>query len=389
MMNGSSIPSNETPVIYLRAGGDLNVIGKASQEIRTDPDQSRGVQVETIGGEYHISSLGDLTLEAPHGSQLIIAKVGGDLEIEKISGRSTLEVVGGDVKLNATGFTLLRRVGGDLDIRELDGKAQIGFVGGDCSIDGCVGPITIGRVGGDLELDDVKGSIVANCGGDVSLRICEQIEADSSIRSGGDMTCALEELTGSVININAGGDLVIETPDGKKESHAHSYSFTIGAGGPSVNLMAGGDVDVHIGTRAAEVTPADIGSVFSKGFNAESFKNWAGKYSADRADTSGIVLAGMETEKTQKIIEQAGHRIQTALQKLFTGWKIGEPVEEILPPTSESIPVESFSGEENEPAYEPVSDEERLMVLQMVQDKKITVEEATSLLEMLEKSAGG
>jgi len=106
---------------------------------------------------------------------------------------------------------------------------------------------------------------------------------------------------------------------------------------------------------------------------------------ADFATRMRSGLTQRTQDMTERAIRRADERIQAVLRRLegkrpqYTGGGVPVPPEAPITPIPASPPP-AAAGK----SQEPVTDDERLMILQMVENKKITVDEAEALLEALE-----
>jgi hypothetical protein len=384
---GNTIPAGAVPDVYLSADGDIEIAGIEEELVRVDQDQSDGVKIKASGNEVHLSTIGDLTVEVPHGTSLFVEHTGGDLDLSKITGKVVIDHVGGDADLSDHGEILIRKIGGDVESSRSRGNIQILRAGGDCEISDCSGFITVEKAGGDLTLETIGSGVVANCGGDADLTIRNPLQLDCSIHSGGDLTCAFIGAVDCTVHAMSGGDLTVYSANGKQEIESSHYSFQAGENGHTINLMAGGDMDIEAAKMTSPIH-VDTGTKPNEPINPAAFKDWENQYTAGRIINIDIPDVGSEINKAQAQIEKAGNRIQTAVRKIFVEDKRATKTDTEIPPTSPVYTPAAVDISLNEEPVEPVSDEERLMILQMVQDKKITVEEAMRLLETLEQSAG-
>jgi hypothetical protein len=244
------------------------------------------------------------------------------------------------------------------------------------------------KAGGDLTLEAIENGVVASCGGDGELTLRKQPQSDCSVHAGGDLNCTFEKGINCTVHAMSGGDLCVSTHHGSQEISSSHYSFQIGEKGCTVNLMAGGDIDIQLADEMQRITP-DIGDVKTgEPFDPAAFKDWESRYCADRVIHVTIPNVEPDITKAQEKIEKAGNRIQAAVRKIFTEEKNPTATVIEIPPASPAYQPEASQPAVDIDAAEPVTDDERLMILQMVQDKKITVEEATKLLETLDQFVG-
>jgi len=361
------------------------------------------IEVEHVGGDATLQNLqGDLAinrvegdLEIMHTSQAGVNQVKGDLEAGHIKGSLAINRVGGDVEItDVSGDVAISSTGGDLDVTDVSGKLAINGAGGDVTLentgeaaldhvsgdldgDRIQGNLSARRIGGDVDLKGLKGSLaVDTAGGDLS------ISGGSGFRTnvGGDADLELDAVFSGEASLNAGGDLSLHLPAGSdarlevasgggkihldlagivQELRGLTYHLTLGAGSNRILLRAGGDVSI------TSPDPAAAPAGQPQGFSGSP---------ASKASTgvSGVNLEEIEAQvlaSTRRVAEQ----IDAARQRL-------EKRGIYIPGLTNNPPPPATP----EAKSEPVGEDERLIILRMLQDKKITIEEAEQLLEALD-----
>jgi hypothetical protein len=372
-----------------------------------------GITTQNIGTDLAVRDVGPVTA-GKVGANFSAKRVNGDLAVEKIGSSATIGDVGG-VKLGKVGSQLVaKRVRGDLTVD--------GSVGGNAVVRDVEGQVMISSVGGSLHLRKVSGGITVDVGGNTTVEFSPVSWQAYGVDSGGNIRSHVPADTNATFEILSGArDIRIKTPDTSKKFNEGNYTLTLGEGAASVKLNAGGSV--NIATREMDwegVADFDIDFGEEIGSMAEGLAEQVNRQIETQLEMiennlnvhlSGLATsfssAGLSEERTRELeerLEQARERAagraekaaQRARQKLEL--KIaaaqrkaerksraaaaraarkarqsrGERSFTIMTPTSAPQPTE------------PVSEEERMMILQMLQDKKIDVEQAEKLLSSLE-----
>lgn len=384
-MNQNTVSvSGPLTVIIDNIAGDLQVAGwdRAEVSVKTDADDAT---LRVDGARVFASAPGDLILYLPREANLQTGNVSGDADIRAVSGSTQLENIGGDLQMRAIGSVLLKHVGGDLSVR------------------GCAGDFSAENIGSDATLRDVQGKLnISTVGSDLCLR---NLSADINVKTGADAILYLQPVSGVSVNVQAGGDILLRLPakvdaelslqGGSKESIrvdfagvepgeiGASRSVVLGSGAAKIRLVAGADLIVT--SRADEWQAlADFG-------NSGLDEMFPGSFPGVPADFHERIAqrvqeatqhAQRHRERTERRVEAAMHRAEEKMRAAerrtsFVGvsvgrGNVGRPPSPMVPPTPPPAP------------NEPVSDAERLTVLQMLQNKKISLQEAEKLLAALE-----
>jgi len=290
-------------------------------------------------------------------------------------------------------------------------------------------------VGGDLFLQDVGGAIQALAGSDVTLEVNFKPEQEYALQAGGDLTCRVGPEASVRLTLIAGGEVTIDVPAAQWTGGSNSKTVTLGAGAAAANLRAGGDLQLTgAGPEADSLGDFDekFGADFAgmaDDFGAQIESQIESQISAHMANFDKLMaerMAGLnfvtdpvdaakiaatarraaervervtrqqadaarrraekQAEAAQRLAESAQRRAEAINRKVREehgrrGWPFrGDPARPPQPPrppapnrpTAPAAPVD------------PVSDEERMMILRMVEQGKISVGEAEKLLAALE-----
>jgi hypothetical protein len=288
---------------------------------------------------------------------VVIGKVGGDLKLEKFGGAS------------------IESVGGDCVIKQAEGAIEITRIGDSLHGDGVIA-LLAGSVGGDVRLVNVTGKIEVTAGDEVTIR--------SSLTD-------LPE-----IRVNAGSDIHLIVPKDAKgllDLHSGSEDIKIHAGGQDAELEDS-DAELPMGEGGALISLTAGDSII---VNDEVDSDWDFEDESDDLEDHWRNF-GIEIEKRVKeSLKQAADTMERASHHIeYTGKNVQRKVEQTLRNLDEKgiitgRPRKVVGFTIGEPGVAPAplkagpSDEERMLVLRMLQEKKISVEEAEKLLNALDR----
>jgi hypothetical protein len=288
------------------------------------------------------------------------------------------------------------------------------------------GHCLLDEVAGNLDLRDIEGEIRANAHGNARVRLSILAGADFQINAEGNVQCRIPEDASLRLNLSSRGQLIkIRLPIESKTYQGQSYELTVGSGEAKMSISAGGMIFLSGqagGWTDADERDFDFGEEFSgisEEFNQqiaqqveaqieaqmEAITRQLNEQMANLSTTIG--KAGLSEEQTERIIQRAREsserataraqeRMRRAQEKLERKLEAARRRTELKAQAaarrSQSRSKRSWNFEwpspPPAPAKEPISDEERLMILRMLEQKKITLEEAEQLLAALEGRGG-
>jgi len=383
-MKKVSIPVKPENKLNIKASDDLHVEGSDSSIMTAVVRQSDSFRYTESVGKGDVRATSDCWLSVPVSMAVTIEKVGGDASLTNLASRVIVGKVGGDLVIQNLGGASIEAIGGDLHVNSPGGE----------------GLETV-RVGGDLYGTSVQSLSARSVGGDVFL---QQVTGAVNLVAGGDIEIEVTVPDLPLISVIAGGDICLVVPaddvHGQMELHSKGYEIDIHAGGQQGNweeeqlsLPLGDDgnlVKLSAGGKITVTDQADLNrdhtSVISDSIN--DWKTFGEELEQQIRDNIGSAMNNIHwaTRSTSDVGEKARMKVEKARRKMeakgvsiddtgvnvnhngkHVGITFGTPV---------SIPEKEMSG---------VTDEERLLVLKMLQDKKITADEADKLLSALEK----
>lgn len=372
-MKQTIIPIKPDAKVTVKCGEDLSVEGTDSATLIVIADQGDSLRMKEENGKISVFSGSDCRLILPVDVTVTVERTGGDCHLSHLNCRVLVGKINGSLKMENIGGASVESVSDECWIHEASGEIEIARIGDSLTADG-VQAILASSVGSEVRIKNFHGKVDVNAGDSVSLQCTEPNIPEIHAKAGSDVeiflplnaNCQLEMVSGGEeIQVHAGGQ--------DAELEDHEFSVLLGEGGAVVQIFAGDSIRV-----TDQETP-----------NWEDNDDW----DHDRWEDFGFDIA----EKVKEGLRSAGDSIEDALQKAgLASRQAGRQVNRVMSELEERginvgrpRKVVGFAMDANKAQTASTksgpSDEERMLVLRMLQEKKISVEEAEKLLNALER----
>jgi ElaB/YqjD/DUF883 family membrane-anchored ribosome-binding protein len=414
-MEKQVISTSETPSIKLEVHGDLRLKGFNGLEVIARSVSSNDLVLEKSGDDISIICQSDCTVRVPRASIFNLDACHGNASIKDLDGSLTVRDVHGNLFLHNVASAHIERVRGDLSARHVDGDFNLQVVEGNANVRDVQGDfIVTGGIQGNLSFDEVEGCAAAHADGNISLRLDPLSGQSYEFTAGGNILCRLSEDVSAVVKINKAARMRLKFADVRvSEQDKFPYQHTLGDGGASLTFTADGNVDL-VGQGPDWEIPEDFYAGFAGDFKGmvqdfgeqmenqvsaqmemienqlnTQLENLTQTFSstglpadqAQRMREAGDRAAARAREKMQRTQEKIRRKIENAQRRAEQRARSSEKCSQ---PREKRAARFEWSTPKPEPGNEPVTDEERLMILKMLEQKKITTEEADQLLAALE-----
>lgn len=344
--------------IHLPEGVGL-AIGRARGDLRLQ-ELSGAVNLAACRGDLRLDSLSDAVtigeadgdLRAEGVADLrITGTCHGDLRFEA-GGALAVEALSGDLRLGAASELRLGRIHGDLWAEKVTGDVYVERSEGDVRLSEIGGMATLGALSGDLRATGLGGGLTAQVRGDVLLSGPFTAAGGYSVAADGDALLQLPADADLGLTARAHGRIRSDVPLTPAADGSPTFTAILGKGSGRVSLVAGGDVRITQAGAAA-----------------------AGRSWERRGRGGGDPFADLNTlgdrirQQVSASLASAGINIETGEINLGRTKSSFRPPRPPAPPTPPGVP--------------PASADEQLAILKMVEEGKITPEEADVLLRAL------
>jgi len=167
------ISTSESPRIEVTAcQGDLVIAAWDNAEVLIEVESEEVLTVEEREGAVALAINGDCSLTVPAGASLVVIQAQGDLSVQGVRGTVEATTVQGDAQFqDGAASASLGTVQGDLMVERWAAAVSAGTVQGDARVRQVDGPVDLGTVGGDLLAEEINGPLSArSVAGDAYLR---------------------------------------------------------------------------------------------------------------------------------------------------------------------------------------------------------------------------
>ena len=422
MTNQQEIQVEEGTVVRLKVDGDLQVHGQEGALVRADGADELP-SIEQANGTLRVECRGDCVVHVPLWAQVEI-ETNGDLLVDGLRGGVAIVFCGGNATLSGAGGVDIKEMGGDLqasqlasiNARKIHGDAHLSDVRGQISLDArgdayihqVTGSVSVNAKGnarlaevtgekiqvnakGDTHLLRCQADIAINTAGDVHLNeiVSQRVRAVAK----GDVRVHFSEKIGGQAKIVTGGDLIVRGEKSVRKGKG-VYSFRFGQGDAVLAFVSKGDTILE-GVNFTDGSLRSVGDDMRNlgvelGEMGEGLGEELGAMGAEMGREFGNLgrdIARQVQEKVARKMREMGKRTAKVEWGEGKSWNFnfGDVATPPKPPTPPTPPAWNapFDPVEEVTVGEPVSDEERGLVLRMLEEGKISAAEAATLLEAL------
>ena len=388
-MEREILETSEAPEIIIdHIGGSLRIKGWDRQELRADADQNNTLDVKDDGEKIHLTCASGLLLRIPNLSTLHIGEVDRELMIKSIEGGIEVDTVNSQINLKNIGTTSIKNANSNLYAKQIEGDFKVTALNGNAVIRDVEGDLVIEENIGNLHFRGIANNIETNSQGNVILKLETEPGGNYEISAQGNIHCRISPDTSAKVILRSGSKAIrVKSPEIKDIFNVEEYKFELADAEGTIILDANGRIDFITYPRE---------DAFGDEFEFEFEEN----------------IANLVDEITHQVTEQIETQIDSLtshLNELTTGLTIGtdsadrarrkletkrQRLERKLAQTQRKATrkVRSAAAKRREYHFryyrgkpsDPVSDDERKMILEMLQNQQISVEETEILLAALE-----
>ncbi len=376
-MTNQTLSVGSTPRIVIEAvNGDFSVVGWDTEELLVKADDEN-IRIRQDNQTAYFSCNDDLTLRVPRGSSLEIQTVSGDMALRGVTGQVELKEVQGDLSIRDAGSVVIERVNADFSLRGANGDLRVKKINADASVRDVTGNVTMELVAADLVVRGIGGDLKATVGADAVVYLDPKADHNYAVNAGDDILVVLPPDADATLNLT-GDEIEVDLPD-VPEDDTTSRVVKLGNGSAKISLSAGGELRIS-GQDTAGESADEFGNLAGAMFDWNDLGRDFGRELSDRI-SQRVNAATRRAERKAREAEKKMRHIE--LRMTHHGPVPPVPPVPPRPPSFRRSNVGVNVSEASE-VRQPVSDEERMTILKMLQDKKITSEEADKLLKALE-----
>ena len=385
-----------TPTLIIHGiEGDLAITGWERPELMARGPKASDINflpdAEGGAGVVELLSQRQCSIQTPLQSILRIdGSVEGNAAINLLLGSVTMQSVDGHLQVNSCGPLSIQNVDGNLSVRAVAGSCHVHSVDGNARVAQVAGDLLLESVDGNLSIGEVVGNVEARTDGNADLSLALAQGQRVTVAADGNIMCRIQPDAGVTVRL-------LYEP---RRTQDDCLEFQLGDGGALLDLRAEGDILLagsdQRGFGAGDEFGADAGEEMGRRA-AELGQQIAQQVEAQvavltREMEEKLARMGDNDEMANKLHERIAGTMRRAEEKFAEAMRkievrSGERGPEVdrrrkgygwqtppVPPIPPTPPTRS----------NPVADEERMMILRMVEQGKISVEQAEKLLAALQ-----
>lgn len=411
-----SIKTNSNPRVIIEGEGNLWLRGWNNSEVLASSPEREDLTLEQHNDEVMIYCRKDCTLRVPLAASIQVKHVHGQATIKSLEGDLHVAEVDGNLTLRNVGTTTIESVQGNLTAQDISGNLKIHRVDGNASVKDVQGELLVeGGFSGNATLSELDGNASAKVEGNLALWIDPQPGHTYLFEAEGNLTCHLPADASVTVEVRRASRIQSNLPEAAAMATATQapHTLKLGDGDSTLTLSAEGNVllraeaadwetrglekDVDWGTDIESMTDAITEQVMrqieAQTEMLEQQLETQLENLAQIGQRSGLSTEQLErlTEKARAASERAAARARAKMQRAeeklrYKLERARQQAEYAARDRRRRVVQPGWASEPSsvEPDKEPVTNEERLMILKMVEDNKITIVEAEKLLKALE-----
>ena len=417
-MNQQSVATSLAPEVVIgQVNGNLQVKGwdQPEVQIKASPDELHLEEQEDV---VHFSCHGNCSVRVPHGAVIRVESVQGEGRFKLLEDQIAIQEVSGSLLLRGVAETRVEVVKGDVTARHVSGDLLAENVSGNFTARDVQGKCMAENVAGNLDLRDIEGSIRVQAKGNARVSL-SLIGGDRyEVSASGNVTCRIPQDASARLHLTSRSqNIKVNLPGEVKSYQGEEVDLVLGSGESVIDISAGGVIYLS-GQQSAWMEGEEPGEgyeSFTSGFPTDLAQQIEAQIETQLEAvtrqinqqmenlSASINQAGLSPERTEEILRRAREsserasaraqeKMRRAQEKLERKLEAARKRQELKEQAMERRAQARSRGPRNfdwtspasSPGKEPVSDEERLMILKMLEQKKITLEEAEELLAALE-----
>lgn len=428
-MSQQTIPTSAAPEISIdQIGGDLTVKGWERSEVMARSSSSDMIKLVDIDDVLHLSCDTNCEVRLPSGASIHLGTAHGNARFRLLDDPLKAETVHGSLYLHNVSEVDADTIYGDLIARKVAGGLRTSTVHGNVIARSIHGSCELDQVMGNLDLRDIDGNlIVAQCQGNARLRLSMIGGNNYELKAEGNVHCRIPSGADIKLLLSSDGEAIsVKLPGQSKRYQQQEVELTLGNGSATLSITAGGNI--HLGTSeegGEEEASADFEEFerFSEEFSEQFSRQMEAQIEAQieaqmeamtrqlneqlASFSTKFGKPGLSPEETERIMEKARARSERAAAQAQdkvrrAQERVTREQERMERRFEERARSESQRARESHggfnfrwnmpprppvtptPPAAPVSEEERLSILRMLEQKKISIDEAEMLLSALE-----
>ncbi len=367
-----TIPFRPGERIFIKAHATLDVEGWDQSEIWIETDLNvQRIQHESDG--LHLLFVDDAVLKVPTQSVLVIEKASSNARVRNMAADVEIRSMDGNLTIQQAKRVRIDRVNSSCLVQNIRGRLEIHNIAGNLKGKDCFGLVQAERVLGGVDLSGLHAGADIRSMGDIHVGFLSESLEPVKLRSSGDISLNLPFGLDAEMRVKTDAHLTELTIGERKEKITHRrHVLLVGDGRRKFDLEANGKIRIE----AERIEDKEILKLFEeveslwRELDKENKARREARQATDAAEGSeeGFDLSQEEMQAAQQRVQTAIKQVESTLQSM--GFDPAEAKTDTQPQTNGN--AVDLTGE-------------RMIIMRLVSEKKISIEEADRLLEALER----
>jgi hypothetical protein len=385
------------------------------------------LNAEQVRGNLKLSEVSTAVVAEVYGnlkademaSLRVVGTIHGEAGLDEVA-TADLQNVRGNLHVKESNRLRVSRISGNLHAKEINGPLDADQVGGNAVLKGIAGAVTLDQVAGNLVAKNLTGGAkISRIGGNLVLNGELGTSCTYHFLADGNAVLRLSEDASAHLTLSARGQILSSLKLADQEWEGNRLTGTLGDGGAEIVVEAKGNVLLG-GDHAAAAADRGLGDEISRqveeslrAIDLEAIGRQVSEEMEAAMSRLRVKLESADWERiglqARRAVEQTMERMQRDMDRLaekaahHQEWlerqaerearrqeRWERKLEKAAQGRQQAAGAEVAERKEKEAAEpagvepEPGLEEERLSILQMVEQGQITPEEAEMLLDALE-----
>jgi len=393
-------------IIIEQVQGDLTIKGWMRSDVYI-ATETETVPIQEQGNQIQLSCPGDCVLRVPRAAQIEINQALGNVQLKYLDGAIAIQTISESLAARTVARLAIQTVHGDVLLKGILEDVSIAKINGDLILRDLQGGGNFTEVNGSFDARAVSGALTANVNDDARLEIESLAPKGIQLKVAGDLRCDMVSTLDVSINLSSAEEDILVRSDGERRHLTErTYQSQLGKGTVPFNIECEGKIILFIHSPSWHSTPdfKDLFGAENDRMNdqyeakfteqieaqVESF-NQQMQHLSDEIEKMGVSQPILEKilerarVSSQKASIRAQEKMRLAQEKLaqrMTEARVKADTTESKSTESDKKAKERETGSSTGVKSENLEDE-RLYILKMLEEKKITVEQAERLLSAL------
>lgn len=370
-----AIPLKPGEKVFIKAHATLDIEGWGKNEVSIETD----LNVQRIRREdegLFLMFVDDAAIKVPKQTEVVVQKASGNARLRKVIGSVEINSVSGNLAVQHAGKVKINRVSGGCLIQDIAGDLDIRSIGGSLKGKDFRGVVVADRISAGVELLGLQAGAEIRAMGDIRVSFLSESLEPIKLRSSASIYINLPFGLDAEMKVKSNAHLTeLVIGERQEKIHHRKHVLLVGEGRRKFELESGGKVRIV----AEQIEDTEILNLFEEleTLWAELQKQNIARREAHNgisimADSIGEAAMDDGVDISMEEMKAAEERVQFALNQ----------VENRL----QSLGYDSGSVMETNTDQDDIIDitGERLIIMRLLEDNKISIDDADKLLEALE-----